>query len=120
MNVSLILVDLDGPSAEWQTNIRLAIEATTRRLYVYFEGTQGVVFCMSHSRHKPHRRVGCAGKQAYAAPDVGLLALLARYYNEVADLRPQLDLIPLFPFAAWSLGQHDQPLLTHLKCSARC
>lgn len=39
MNVSLILVDLDSPSAGWQSNIRLAIEATTRRLYVYFEGT---------------------------------------------------------------------------------
>ena len=51
--------------------------------------------------------MGCAGKQAHAAPDVSLLALLARYYNEVADLRPQLDLIPLFPFAAWSLGQRD-------------
>ena len=48
-----------------------------------------------------------AGKQAHAAPDVGLLALLARYYNEVADLRPQLDLIPLFPFASWSLGQQE-------------
>lgn len=50
---------------------------------------------------------GYAGKQAHSAPDVGLLALLARYYNEVADVKPQLDLIPLFPFAAWSLGQHD-------------
>ena len=45
-----------------------------------------------------------SGKQAHEAPNVGLLALLARYYNEVADLRPQLDLIPLFPFASWSLG----------------
>ena len=45
-----------------------------------------------------------SGKQAHEAPDVGLLALLARYYNEVADLQPQLDLIPLFPFASWSLG----------------
>lgn len=50
-----------------------------------------------------------AGKQAHAAPDVGLLALLARYYNEVADLSPQLDLVPLFPFAGWSLGQHNWP-----------
>ena len=40
MNVNLILVDLDGPSAEWQTNIRLAIQATKKRLYVYFEGTE--------------------------------------------------------------------------------
>lgn len=80
MNVNLISIDLDEPSPDWQTNIRLAIQATHRRLYVYFEGTR-----------------------AHSALDIGLLALLARYYNEVADLRPQLDLIPLFPFAAWSL-----------------
>lgn len=82
MNVNLISVDLDEPSHDWQSNIRLAISATHRRLYVYFEG-----------------------KQAHEAPNVGLLALLARYYNEVADLRPQLDLIPLFPFASWSLDR---------------
>ncbi|KAL0028726.1 hypothetical protein WJX79_002448 [Trebouxia sp. C0005] len=82
MNVNLISVDLDEPSHNWQSNIRLAISATHRRLYVYFEG-----------------------KQAHEAPDVGILALLARYYNEVADLKPQLDLIPLFPFASWSLDR---------------
>ncbi|KAL3135396.1 hypothetical protein ABBQ32_007580 [Trebouxia sp. C0010 RCD-2024] len=82
MNVSLILVDLDGPSADWQANIRSAVDVTARRLYVYFEG-----------------------KQAHDAPDEGLLALLARYYNEVADLKPQLDLIPLLPFASWSLDR---------------
>ena len=53
--------------------------------------------------------VSSAGKQAHDAPDEGLLALLARYYNEVADLKPQLDLIPLLPFASWSLGQHGWP-----------
>ena len=39
MNVNLTLVDLDDPSPDWQSNIRQAIEATSRRLYVYFEGT---------------------------------------------------------------------------------
>lgn len=38
MNVNLISVDLDEPSHDWQSNIRLAISATHRRLYVYFEG----------------------------------------------------------------------------------
>ena len=58
-------------------------------------------------REHAHRQTlpgSYAGKSAHEAPDLGLLALLARYYNEVADLRPQLDLIPLFPFASWSLG----------------
>ena len=50
-----------------------------------------------------------SGKQAHDAPDEGLLALLARYYNEVADLKPQLDLIPLLPFASWALGQQGSP-----------
>lgn len=39
MNVNLISVDLDEPSSDWQRNIRLAISATNKRLYVYFEGT---------------------------------------------------------------------------------
>ena len=38
MNVNLISVDLDELSPEWQSNIRLAISATNRRLYIYFEG----------------------------------------------------------------------------------
>ena len=105
MDVTLILVDLDDLSADWQTTIRLAIEATSRRLYIYFDGTlspdfKRVLYLAGHL-------LSTAGKQAHDAPDVGLLALLARYYNEVADIRPQLDLIPLFPFASWSLGQHD-------------
>ena len=50
-----------------------------------------------------HRRL--SGERANRPPDARLLALLARYYNEVADLRPCLDLVPLFPFASWSLGK---------------
>ncbi len=104
MNVNLISVDLDEPSHDWQSNIRLAISATHRRLYVYFEGAIKRKLSSSRSALCQSLYTPRSGKQAHEAPDVGLLALLARYYNEVADLQPQLDLIPLFPFASWSLG----------------
>lgn len=73
MNVSLILVDLDCPSAGWQSNICLAVEATTRRLYVYFEGTKSILRmspCRQRtissyelrreaSSYSPRRRLAC-------------------------------------------------------------
>lgn len=59
---------------------------------------------MSFKYESRDGRTHAAGEAAERAPDACILALLARYYNEVADLRPCLDLIPLFPFASWSIG----------------
>lgn len=84
MNVSLILVDLDDPSAEWQTNIRLAIESTTKRLYVYFEGTYyGLVFISQEAKY--HVVVWAAQGSKHMLPLT--LACLPCWHDTTTKLR---------------------------------
>lgn len=92
-----------------QTTGKRTSEARSRPLTDVFTCTSKVCRCTGSSLCVPYRtnrnRIGpSAGEAAERALDANTLTLLARYYNEVADLRPCLDLVPLFPFASWSLG----------------
>ena len=46
-----------------------------------------------------------AGQAAARAPDAAQVTTLARCYNEVAEVAPRLDVVPLTPSACWSPGK---------------
>ena len=46
-----------------------------------------------------------AGQAAAGAPDAAQVTTLARCYNEVAEVAPRLDVVPLTPSADWSPGK---------------
>ena len=45
------------------------------------------------------------GQAAARAPDAAQVTTLARCYNEVAEVAPRLDVVPLTPSADWSPGK---------------
>lgn len=46
-----------------------------------------------------------AGQAAARAPDAAQVTTLARCYNEVAEVAPRLDVVPLTPSSDWRPGK---------------
>lgn len=54
-------------------------------------------------------------------PDADLLTTIAHLFDIVAVEKPCLDLVPLLPFAGWTLGGlPHRHLLTRALLSAKC
>ena len=123
---NLLPLNLDAASA-WQPALRAALHQASAgsRLYLALQGKNllsarhltlpscasgymGLAQCLSANMHGPCNSPTTAGQAAARAPDAAQVTALARCYNEVAEVAPRLDMVPLTPSADWSPGEFDK------------